>query len=451
MKIPRIVLAGATSGVGKTLISCGLVRALQKQGYSVQPFKVGPDYIDPSYLSSISRHEACNLDAWLMGKDHILRSFVSNSTSDVSVIEGVMGFYDGVRGDSNFASTHHIASLTKSPVVLVLDASKTSRSIAATALGFQKFHPRSRILGVILNKLGSKKHEELCRQSLECINLSVLGAIYRDSELGFKSRHLGLIPTTSDKRISKKLLSASDVISDSLNISSILDILNAAPPLPKFPKLKSKKHRATISVALDSSFNFYYRDNLTALQREGATLKFFSPVGDHRLPKSDGIYIGGGFPEVLGHSLERNHSMRKKIKQLAEDGVPVYAECGGLMYLTKYIRCGSKKYRMAGLFDVETVMTNKMSLSYTKGQIASKTIISDRHHALYGHEFHYSEINSVPDDSKFAYDLKVGTGIQDGSDGIMAYNTLASYGHLYFGRSNYAATLLASCLRSSRR
>lgn len=167
MQIPRVVVTGVTSGVGKTSITCSIIYALQKRGYSVQPFKVGPDYIDPSYLSSISKSDTYNLDVWLMGKNHVLNSFVSNSKSNVSVIEGVMGYYDGFGGDSNYASTHHVASITKSPVLLILDASKTSRSIAATALGFQKFHRNSRIAGIILNKIGSKKHELLCKSALE--------------------------------------------------------------------------------------------------------------------------------------------------------------------------------------------------------------------------------------------------------------------------------------------
>ena len=199
MKIKRIVLAGATSGVGKTSITCAIIYALQKRGFSVQPFKVGPDYIDPSYLSTISKNETYNLDVWLMGQKQVLDSFVSHSNSDISVIEGVMGFYDGFEGNSNHASTHHVASITKSPVILVLDASKTARSIGATALGFQKFHKNSRIVGVILNKIGSKKHEILCRDALEKTKLSIIGVIPKNPILNLESRHLGLISTYDNK------------------------------------------------------------------------------------------------------------------------------------------------------------------------------------------------------------------------------------------------------------
>ena len=450
MKIPRITLAGVTSGVGKTSITCAIIYALQKKGFSVQPFKVGPDYIDPSYLSSISKHEAINLDVWLMGKKHLLESFVSNSKSDISVIEGVMGYYDGFGGDSNYASTHHVASITKSPVILILDASKTSRSIAATAIGFQKFHRNSRIFGLILNKIGSKKHEILCRQALEKTKLPILGVIYKNSELNFESRHLGLIPA-EEKNLKSKIEKTSKIISDSLDIDKIIQIMQKPLPLPTKSKIILKKPRTTISIALDGSFNFYYRDNLEALRREGADLKFFSPIHDKKLPKSDGIYIGGGFPEILGNSLEKNSTMKKIIKKSSEENIPIYAECGGLMYLTKSIDYGNKKYKMIGLFDAETKMTEKMKLNYTKGKIISKNIISDKTHELRGHEFHYSELDSVSSDSKFAYELDIGEGIKNHKDGMIQYNTLASYGHLYFDSSNYAEIFVKNCVNNSRR
>jgi cobyrinic acid a,c-diamide synthase len=450
LQIPRITLAGASSGVGKTSITCAIIYALQKKGFSIQPFKAGPDYIDPSYLSSISNHEAFNLDVWLMGQSQLLESFVSNSKHDISVIEGVMGYYDGFGGDSNYASTQHVASITKSPVILILDASKTARSIAATALGFQKFHRNSRISGIILNKIGSKKHEILCRQALEKTKLPIVGVIYKNSELNFESRHLGLIPA-KEKNLKLKIEKNSKIISDSIDIDKIIQIMKNPIPLQTKSKIMIKKPKITIAVALDSSFNFYYRDNLEALKREGANLKFFSPINDKTLPKLDGLYIGGGFPEVLGDSLEKNHSMRKSIKKLSEENTPIYAECGGLMYLTKSIDYGDKKFNMIGLFDAETKMTKQMKLNYTKGKIVSKNTISDKLHNLRGHEFHYSELDSVSSDSKFAYELDLGQGIKNHKDGMIQYNTLASYGHLYFDSSNYAKIFVNNCIANSRK
>ena len=440
LKIPRLVVAGATSGVGKTSITSAIIYGIKKRGYSVQAFKVGPDYIDPSYLSAISGNDTRNLDVWLMGENELVQSFVKNSTSDISIIEGVMGYYDGFGGKTNYASTHHVASLVKSPTILVLDASKAARSIAATALGFAKFHRNSRIVGIILNKIGSKKHENMCKQALANLKVPILGSILKNSE-SMESRHLGLIPVKEQKSLQNKIRKISREISESLDIDKILQICKNAPQLPKVQQKKFKNPTATVAVALDSSFNFYYHDNLEALRREGAKLKFFSPVSDKKIPKCDLIYIGGGFPEVLGQSLERNTTMRNLIKKHAEEGMPIYAECGGLMYLTKSISFGKKKYKMVGLFDAETQMTKKMTLNYTEGRITSNCLISSPA-KFRAHEFHYSKISNLAKDAKLVYDLKIGEGISGKKDALSEYNTLASYCHLYFDSAKYASRLI---------
>lgn len=450
MKIPRLVLAGATSGVGKTSITCSIIHGLQKQGYSVQPFKVGPDYVDPIYLSSISKKNVYNLDVWLMGQNQLLNDFISNSRSNISIIEGVMGYYDGFNGNSNYASTHHVASITKSPVLLVLDASKTARSIAAAAIGFKKFHRNSRIDGIILNKIGSKKHEQLCRNALIKTNIPIIGMIPKNNLLSMESRHLGLISTLDKKNLKLQIEKVSKTISPFLDFKQIFKILKKTSSLPKIPHLKYKKIKTTIAVALDTSFNFYYESNLEALRREGAILKFFSPINDKKIPKCDGLYIGGGFPEILGGPLSKNQDMKKAIKKLSENNMPIYAECGGLMYLTKSIASNNKQYKMVGLFDAETKMTNKMKLNYTRGKITQQTPISKKLTNLKGHEFHYSELNSVSSDSKFVYDLEIGEGIKRNQDGMIQNNTLASYGHLYFDSSNYAQFFIENCLKYSR-
>ena len=441
LRVPRLVVAGATSGVGKTSITSAIIHGIKKRGYSVQPFKVGPDYIDPSYLSAISGKDTKNLDVWLMGESELVHSFVKNSTSDISVIEGVMGYYDGFGGKTNYASTHHVASLIKSPTILILDASKAARSIAATALGFTKFHRNSRIVGIILNKIGSKKHENMCKQALANLKVPILGSILKNSE-SLDSRHLGLIPVKEQRSLQNKIRKISREISDSLDIDKIIQICKNVPELPTVRSKKIKKPTATIAVALDSSFNFYYHDNLEALRREGARLKFFSPVADKKIPRCDLIYIGGGFPEVLGQSLERNRTMRNLIKKYAEEGMPIYAECGGLMYLTKSIDFGNKKYKMIGLFDTETKMTKKMTLNYTEGRIRSNCLVSGPA-KFRAHEFHYSKIRNLPKDAKLVYDLKIGEGISGKKDGLSEYNTLASYCHLYFDSAKYATKLVS--------
>ena len=431
MTIPRLVISGSTSGVGKTSITCAIIYGLKKRGYTVKPFKVGPDYIDPSYLSSTSNNETKNLDVWLMGKKELVRSFVNSSTSDISIIEGVMGYYDGFGGKTNHASTHHVATLLKSPVILILDASKTSRSIAATALGFTKFHRNSRILGIILNKIGSKKHEILCCHALENLKIPIIGAIPKNTENILESRHLGLIPVVEQKQLQRKIKQISQQISDYLDFEKLIKICKNVEHLPKTKLQKFKKSNTSIAVALDSSFNFYYHDNIEALRREGAKIKFFSPISDKKIPNCDSIYIGGGFPEILGKKLSQNHSMKKSIKQAAEIGTPIYAECGGLMYLTKSIKHNNQKYSMVGLFDAETEMTKKLTLNYTQGRITSNCFISSPRN-FNAHEFHYSKITNISRDTKFLYDLKIGEGISSHKDALVEYNVLASYCHLYF-------------------
>src|SRR5574338_93669 len=432
MKIPRIILAGATSGVGKTSITAAIIYGLKKRGYSVQPFKVGPDVIDPSYLTAISNRPARNLDVWLMGKKGVLNTFVQNSKKDVSIIEGVMGYYDGFSGKSSFASTYDIASIVKSNVILVLDESKDDRSVAATGIGFQTFEKNSRICGIILNKIGSKKHETLYRDALKKVGLPILGVIPRNNDLSLESRHLGLIPVREKNSLDGKIKSIAKTLSGFIDIEKIVKLAKSVPSLPPARRTKYGKIQTRIAVAMDESFNFYYQDNLDLLQSLGAEIIFFSPVSDKKIPTCDGIYIGGGFPEVKADLLEKNDTMKKLVKKHAQDGMPVYAECGGLMYLTKSIRYKSGKFKMVGLFDAVTVMEKKLKLNYTRGTIGPRSPFSLQSKTVKGHEFHYSELDLLSKDSKFAYDMSIGIGIKDKKDGLTVYNTLASYMHVYF-------------------
>lgn len=450
MRIPRIVLAGTASGAGKTSIACSIIHGLKRLGYGVQPFKVGPDYIDPGYLSSVSGRPVHNLDVWLMGRRRLLEEFVAKSRSDVSIIEGVMGYYDGFSGKNNHSSTHHVAAITKSSTILVLDAAKAARSAAATALGFARFHKNSRIAGIILNRVGSKRHELLCREALQDLRIPVVGAIPKIPEFSLESRHLGLIPVAEQKGLRRRIMRMAGAMSEFLDLDRILGIASASPQLPRPPRPRSKKPACTIAVALDGSFNFYYSSNLESLQRAGARIRFFSPVSDGRPPECDGIYIGGGFPEVLSRPLSRNSSMRRSIKRMAGGGVPLYAECGGLMYLTRSIHDGARRLSMVGLLDADTVMTGRMKLNYTRASVVSRCVVSDSKRRLQGHEFHYSELSDVAGDVKFAYSLDIGHGISAKRDGIIQNNTLASYCHLFLDGRNSAA-LVSNCRNYSRR
>ena len=486
MKLPRVVVAGVSSGAGKTSITCAVIRVLRRQGLTVSPFKVGPDYIDPAYLGAAAGRVARNLDVWVMGgARRVLEGFAAHSRdADVSVVEGVMGYYDGHSGYSDYASTYDMASITRSPVILVVDASKAARSVAATVLGFRAFQKNSRIAGVILNKLGSIGHELTCQDALRGAGIPVLGSVHRDASMALEERHLGLHSTVGGAELERKIERVADVVEPRLDVKGLLATVYSAGPVPaaaaaarprKTPsavlrnrELVADYKKATkgwggpvIAVALDSSFNFYYQDNLDALRREGAQLEFFSPVSDKSPPACDALYVGGGFPEVLAAPLEQNLSMRRSIKKMAEDGMPVYAECGGLMYLSESITSRQgKRHEMAGLFDAGVTMTGRPVINYTEGIIGSGTPITGGSGRKFrGHEFHYSVMSDLPRDSNLAIYLydetcggdNYGTGIQNGYDGMVAYNTLASYGHIYFDVADFASHFVANSARYGRR
>ena len=448
--MPRVVIAGTASGVGKTSITCSVIYGLKKLGYEIQPFKAGPDYIDPSYLSSVSGRPARNLDVWLMGRKRLFEEFTRISTGNISVIEGVMGYYDGFSGENSRCSTHHVAEITKSPAILILDAAGAARSVAATALGFTRFHKGSRIAGVILNRVSSTRHEFMCREALWGLRIPVVGAIPKNPEFSLKSRHLGLIPASEQQGLRKKIMTMVRSMSEFLDLDQIVKIAKSAVPLQRPKLVKSKKPECIIAVALDDSFNFYYHSNLESLRRAGAEIIFFSPISDERPPKCDGIYIGGGFPEVLSEPLSKNHTMKTSIKRLAEDGIPLYAECGGLMYLTRSIHDGARRLPMVDLLDADTEMTKKMTLNYTKARVVSRCILFAPGRMFRGHEFHYSKL-SCTGDVKFAYELELGSGISKEMDGIVQYNTLASYCHLFLDTKNITGAFVSTCKDFSRR
>ena len=448
MPAARIVVAGTSSGVGKTSISCGIIYGLSKMGYRVQPFKAGPDYIDPGYLSAAASTPAFNLDAWIMGKKGVQESLSRNSTRDISVIEGVMGMYDGFDGKRNLASTHHIARITDSPIILVVDARGAARSVAATVLGFERFSKRSHIMAVILNNLGSHKHEVMCKDAIAPLGIPVVGAVPRNSEVRWESRHLGLVPVAEDPTAQKSLAESSAFIADHMDLDRILHIARLAPPMKKHAARNAAKTVASVGVALDGSFNFYYPDNLERLRDAGARLHFFSPESD-TLPDVDGLYIGGGFPEVRGSILQKNQCMLDMIKKSALEGVPIYAECGGLMYLSKYIRQDQERFRMVGLFDTVAVMGRSATLGYTKGVMDGGLLVGSATR-FRGHEFHYSRLENIPSDSEFAQSLSIGTGICDKKDGLVTCAAMASYGHLHLD-SRAAKNMVERCRTYSKR
>ncbi len=452
--IPRIVVAGVTSSVGKTSISIALMNALQEKGYAVQGFKVGPDYIDPSYHTTVTGRQSRNLDPWLMGEKGLLESFCSASKdADFAVIEGVMGLFDGLSGASNFASTAHIAKLLKSPIILVMDAAKAARSIAAVALGFTKFDANIKIAGLILNNVAGEKHAKYCIEAIrQKVKVPVLGAIIRNKEIELQERHLGLIPTSERKELQKKVITIAKYMQEQINVDKAISITKKAPKLTIKTNGKTKNINTTIAVALDESFNFYYADNLDTLRSLGAELKFFSPVNDETIPDADGLYLGGGFPEVLADRLEKNSNMLHSVKTAASNGMPIYAECGGLMYLTKSITdFDGNKHSMVNLFSADTIMDRKLTLNYTEAKVTDECLLAKVGKTIRGHEFHYSKIENVPKDARFGYRLSKGKGVNGNMDGFMEHNTLASYMHLHFANRVLAENFLLNCKKYGKR
>ena len=455
MQVPRIVIAGVTSGVGKTTVAVAVMHALRKQGLKVQPFKVGPDFIDPSYHTHVTGRQSRNLDVWMMGRRGVLDCFAANCAgADIAVIEGVMGLFDGVSGKDNFASTAHVAKILDAPVILVVDAGKSARSIAAIVLGFLRFDRSVKIAGIILNNVAGDRHAGYITEALAGkVKVPVVGIIRRNSEIRMEERHLGLVPAQElhDKK-RKAIVDAAKHVAGQIDIG-MMQKLAGKGRLPDAPAAKPRRANAKIAVALDESFNFYYADNLDALKRQGAELAFFSPVNDPGLPDNiHGIILGGGFPEVLADRLEKNKAMIKSVRKAVQDGVPVYGECGGLMYLTRSIsgyKGEQKSRKMAGLIDADTRMTSRLTLNYTYAECDGPVL--GRAH-LRGHEFHYSAIENIASDSRFAYEMKKGKGITAGKDGfIVGESGLAAYMHLHFANNRLAERIAQSCAKYSRR
>jgi cobyrinic acid a,c-diamide synthase len=458
---PVLIIAGTTSGVGKTTISLAVMHAFKRRkGLSVQPFKIGPDFIDPSYHKIITGKESRTLDGWLMGEYGILSTVqIATKDVDIAVVEGVMGLFDGMSGKSDFASTAYVAKILNAPVILVVDAAKAARSIAAMISGYLNFDNRLKIIGIILNNVSGPKHAkyliEACKNT---INVPILGIVKRDYELKMEERHLGLIPT-DELELSKKnkIRKLANKVSEEVYYDKIISLLKLKKSKleggvnrsePKAPKL------VKIGVALDNSFNFYYNENLNILGNLGAEIAYFSPINDIGIPNGiSGLILGGGFPEVMADKLNSNQSMLKSIKKAAQQEMPIYGECGGLMYLTRSItgyKNSKKHFRMVGIIDAKTEMTRRLTLNYTQADMITSAFGNIEN--IKGHEFHYSKLEELAQDSKYAYYMKRGTGIDDGKhDGILTYNCMASYMHLHFYDSRFPSRWIKRCVEYGRK
>jgi cobyrinic acid a,c-diamide synthase len=432
-----VLLAGTASGVGKTTVTMGLIGALRQRGLHVQPFKAGPDYIDPTYHTRLAGVPSRNLDSWLVPHQRVAALFrQAMRHADVAVVEGVMGLYDGRSGHSEEGSAAQLAKLLGLPVVLVVDVAATARSSAATVLGFQQFDPAVRLVGVILNRVGSARHAQLCREAIEpATGIPVLGALPRSEDVILPERHLGLIPTGEDMVAESVFTRIVQLVEAQVDLDQLL-ALSAMAVSPHteatlFPQ-EPIPCRARIAVAMDRAFSFYYQDNLDLLAAWGGELIPFSPLTDDALPEAmGGVYIGGGFPERYAAELAANAPMLLALRRAAARGIPIYGECGGLMYLGRSLEdLAGAVHAMAGLVPASSCLReSRLTLGYRTVRALGDGPLLAQGQLVRGHEFHWSRLCDDVDRASAAYEVAE----QDWrGEGFHAGSILASYVHLHF-------------------
>ncbi len=432
----RLFISAGHKSSGKTTVSIGLCAALTAAGNSVQTFKKGPDYIDPHWLAKASERPCFNLDFYTMTHDEIKTAFAQHSaTADISLIEGNKGLYDGLDLDGS-NSNAALAILLHTPVILVLDARGMTRGIAPLILGYQAFDANIKIRGVILNQLGGSRHEAKLRNVIEhYTDVSVVGAIHKDARFDIDERHLGLVPSHEDPASATKITLLRDAISEQVDLDMLRHIANTAPALPNTtpasPAFSKTRQDLRIGVARNAAFGFYYPDDLFALEHAGAELVEIDPIRDRQLPELDGLIIGGGFPETHMSELSANQSMRSAIHEAIGAGLPVYAECGGLMYLARSIEWQGENHAMVGSIAGDIIMEARpQGRGYV--QLSENTVSlwpNPTKSQISAHEFHYSRFKNLDKDARFAFSVKRGTGIDGKHDGYMYKNLLACYSH----------------------
>jgi cobyrinic acid a,c-diamide synthase len=429
--------------------------ALKNRGFSVQPFKVGPDFIDPGYHSQICGNKSRNLDGWMLSRKYNLDTFITHTTGkDFSVIEGVMGLYDGCSGKDEDGSTAQIAKWCKSPVILVVDAKSMARSAGALVYGFEKYDRGINLAGVILNRVGSTTHYRMLKDAIrkKCTS-RVLGYLPQEASIKIPERHLGLITSNENSLKGGFIKKLSTLIEDTVDVDGIIKI--AKPVAEKKPDtiyrssfFGSAKKIAKVGVAYDEAFCFYYQDNLDILEQCGGEIIFFSPLRDDALPKDlDGIYFGGGYPELYAAQLEANRTMRDDVRSFALRRGAIYAECGGLIYLAKNVSdLDHKKFTMVGVFPFTATMQKKLNrLGYFTVKAVKNNIFSPRGGVFKGHQFRYSSVRNIPPTLNRVYNVTKNNGGSE-REGFFYKNVLASYVHVHFGSNiNCARHFLESC------
>ncbi len=432
-------IAGVSSGSGKTSISLGLMRALKRRGFDVQPYKCGPDYIDPSFHSQSAGNPSVNLDLWICGRSFVKETFASHMRehrNGIAVVEGVMSLFDGANPESIEGSTADIAMEIDVPVFLVFNAKGMGGSAAALIKGFHEFLPGLRTAGVIANFVSSQNHAEVIRKALDFHKLPPLvGAIPANPEIVLPERHLGLVPSQENYKQSAWYDMLADFIEKHIDIDKLLELADKKNSEPPREASAVQGKRPKLGIAMDEAFHFYYQDNLTMLEEAGIELVKFSPVNDSRIPEGlDGIYIGGGFPELFAEQIASNDSMKESIRNFSKSGKTVYAECGGLIYLSKWLFDGKQEYPFCGLFDFGIAMGTKLqALGYRNLEISEDCILGKAGMKMKAHEFHWSFISEQAA-HKCVYNSK---SAKPGAEWTAAGfevngNTVASYAHIHF-------------------
>ena len=454
MNMPRIVLAGTSSGVGKTTTATGLVAALKGRGHQVQPFKCGPDYIDPGYLALAAEKSCYNLDSWMLPAESLLEIFVhASKESGMAVVEGVMGLYDGKMAPGSAGSTAEVAKILGAPVILVIDVARMSQSAAAIALGYRQLDTELTIAGVILNRVGSARHLDSVKNAIEkWVGIPVLGYLPKETDLSLPERHLGLVPAAEKGKLAEYIEAVRGKIESTVDVKRITEIANAAVPLSvqraqKFFPEPRKPVCVDIAVARDEAFNFYYEMNLELLAAWGVGIKQFSPLHDTALPPGiGGIYIGGGFPEVYASQLEKNIGMKQALLKAASAGMPIYAECGGLMYAAEgIVTFDGARYTMTGLLPGWAEMQKqRVGMGYAEAEATRDNILAERGQKLRGHMFHWSKMSEPG--NKVAYRILMPAEQMEGMVSGPGDNILGSYFHLHFGSEpSLAKRFVESC------
>lgn len=439
MAFNGFVLAGTHSGAGKTTITAGILGALKARGLRVQPYKTGPDYIDPAFHNFVVGGKSKNLDTWMLPEEAVCHLFAKSAEeADVVVVEGVMGLFDGLGAVEDQGSTSALAKLLGLPVILIVDGSGMARSSAAIVKGYSQFDPDCKIAGVILNRVGSQGHYDIMKEAIETYTgIPCIGYVSKNAQVSLGSRHLGLVPAGEVEDLEEKLNTVVSLIESSIDLEALLKLTQIEKPtLLPYDKIEALGHckGLRVGVALDQSFNFYYEDNLSLMASLGAELVYFSPMADEKLPDDlDLVYIGGGFPEVFAKTLSENLSFIESLRAYQAKGKPIYAECGGYMYLTEAITdLEGKRYPMTAILKGETKMTKGLK-HFGYAQVVTGQGLTEEPITFRAHEFHRSEyVGPIQHDYYQLYKYKGTEKERTWHCGSRAGNCFGAYAHVHF-------------------